>query len=57
MIHNLSDFEEVEIEEDENDFDIVIVGAGLSGLTAANRLIAAGLNILILEQTSKFRVF
>ena len=60
MTRHLADFEDyTDLEEDDIDFDVVIVGGGLSGLTAGNRLISAGLNVVILEQTgmnSKIRL-
>lgn len=48
----LSNNRKSDIETDENDFDVVIVGAGLSGLAAANKLVSAGLNTLVVEKKS-----
>lgn len=51
-----SDFIDVEGENDNNDFDVIIVGAGLTGLTAAYILLKKerGLNVLILEANGEF---
>lgn len=42
------------VTEDYNDFDIIIIGAGLTGLTCAYHILRrqAGLNVLIIEANS-----
>ncbi|XP_033209130.1 amine oxidase [flavin-containing] B-like isoform X2 [Belonocnema kinseyi] len=56
-----SDFRDEEIQDDSNDFDIIIIGAGITGLTAAHVLLKkkVGLNVLVLEanKTIGGRVF
>lgn len=44
------------IQEDENDYDIIIIGAGLAGLTCAYTILKKkmGLDILIIEENSKY---
>ena len=36
-----------------SNYDIVVIGSGLGGLTAANRLAKCGYSVLILEQHFK----
>ena len=38
------------IKEDEN-YDVIIVGAGISGLNCANKLISEGFNVLVIEKS------
>ena len=38
------------IKDDEN-FDVIIVGAGISGLNCANKLISEGLSVLVIEKS------
>ncbi|XP_051162805.1 amine oxidase [flavin-containing]-like isoform X2 [Leptopilina boulardi] len=49
----MSDFLDTEEQDDNNDFDVIIVGSGLTGLTTAYFLLKKeiGLNVLILEAT------
>ena len=41
---------------EEKDFDIVIVGAGLAGLSAAEAAARSGASVAVLEQTNEFQV-
>lgn len=52
----MSDFLDTEDQDDNNDFDVIIVGSGLTGLTAAYFLLKKeiGLNVLILEATGEY---
>lgn len=44
------------VTEDENDFDVIIVGAGLTGLTCAYQILRRkpGLDVLIIESNSNY---
>ncbi|XP_043461627.1 uncharacterized protein LOC122498110 [Leptopilina heterotoma] len=57
----ISDFRDENGQDDNVDFDVIIVGAGLTGLTAAYNLLKkeVGLDVLILEATEKIggRIF
>ena len=50
-----SDYIDEGVEDDDNDFDIIIVGAGITGLTTAHILLdkKVGLDVLILEANSQ----
>lgn len=47
---DLSQKPSVETTNEEITCDVVVVGAGLSGLTAANKLLAEGVNVVVIEQ-------
>lgn len=53
-----SDFIDEEIQDDGNDFDIIIIGAGITGLTAAHVLLKkkVGLDVLVLEANSQLPI-
>lgn len=43
------------VKEDTNDYDIIIIGAGLAGLTCAYTILnKVGLDILIIEANGKY---
>ena len=53
-----SDFIDEETQEDSNDFDIIIIGGGITGLTAAYVLLKKkiGLDVLVLEANSQLSI-
>lgn len=44
------------VREDENDYDVIIIGAGLAGLTCAYNILRkeTGLDVLVIEANSKY---
>lgn len=56
MIYMAADFaDEKFVKEDSNDYDIIIIGAGLAGLTCAYTILnKVGLDILIIEANGKY---
>lgn len=57
MTHMAADFTDEEfVTEDDNDFDVIIIGAGLTGLTCAYNILKkkTGLDVLIIEANSNY---
>lgn len=48
--------DEESVREDENDYDVIIIGAGLAGLTCAYNILRkeTGLDVLVIEANSKY---